>query len=91
MATTPSPPLQLATAFRPVASGGGGLGNLGGVAGAGVVAGRGRARRVASDRDAQGSVTSEEGTRPRPATDSYVSSACWSQCGSNCCSCDAGV
>ncbi|XP_062212469.1 alpha-1,4 glucan phosphorylase L isozyme, chloroplastic/amyloplastic-like [Phragmites australis] len=58
---TASPPLQLATAFRPLAAGGGG-------AGGGVVPGRGRgrqrrvaARSVASDRDVRGPVSPEEG------------------------------
>ncbi|XP_066367085.1 alpha-1,4 glucan phosphorylase L isozyme, chloroplastic/amyloplastic-like isoform X2 [Miscanthus floridulus] len=73
MATTASPPLQLATASRPHASssGGGGVGGvlLAGGSGGGVAPGRGRggmqrrvsARSVASDRDVQGSVSPAEG------------------------------
>ena len=78
MATTASPPLQLATASRPhaSASGGGGVGGvlLTGGSGGGVAPGRGRgrmqrrvsARSVASDRDAQGPVSPAEGTWLRP-------------------------
>ncbi|KAL6636882.1 hypothetical protein ACP70R_024454 [Stipagrostis hirtigluma subsp. patula] len=71
MATTASPPLQLATGFRPLASasaaGGGGGRPLGAGAGGGAMTGRGRRRRrlaarsVASDRDVQGPVSPEEG------------------------------
>ncbi|RLN40745.1 alpha-1,4 glucan phosphorylase L isozyme, chloroplastic/amyloplastic [Panicum miliaceum] len=89
MATNASPPLQLATAFRPLASasaagGGGGGGGL--LAGGGVAVGRGRgrtqrrvvaARSVASDRDVQGPVSPEEGTRLRPPAGSYVSVDGW--------------
>jgi len=78
MATTASPPLQLATASRPHASASGG-GSVGGVllaggSGGGVAPGRGRgrmqrrvsARSVASDRDVQGPVSPAEGTWLRP-------------------------
>ncbi|KAL6894030.1 hypothetical protein ACP4OV_008128 [Aristida adscensionis] len=67
MATTASPPLQLATGSRPLApSGGGGGGRrLGGGAAGGVAPGRGQrrvaARSVASDRGVQGSVSPQEG------------------------------
>lgn len=85
MATNASPPLQLATAFRPLASaaGGGGGGLLAG--GGGVATGRGRgraqrrvaARSVASDRDVQGPVSLEEGTWLRPPAGSDVSGEVW--------------
>ncbi|ONM09506.1 starch phosphorylase1 [Zea mays] len=73
MATTTSPPLQLASASRPhaSASGGGGGGGvlLAGGSGGGVAPGWGRgrlqrrvsARSVASDRDVQGPVSPAEG------------------------------
>jgi hypothetical protein len=85
MATNASPPLQLATALRPLASaaGGGGGGLIAG--GGGVTTGRGRgraqrrvaARSVASDRDVQGPVSPVEGTWLRSPAGSDVLGEVW--------------
>jgi len=83
-----SPPLQLATASRPLAfaAGGGGGALLAGGSGGGVATGRGRgraqrrvvaARSVANDRDVQGPVSPEEGTWLHPPAGSDVSVDGW--------------
>jgi len=81
-----SPPLQLATASRPLTFSAGGGALLAGGSGGGVATGRGQgraqrrvvaARSVASDRDVQGPVSPEEGTWLHPPAGSDVSVDGW--------------